>query len=68
MLVLGESRSIMESIIDLFHAMEVCTMDFRGTVKPKRWNRILNLVDDMTRVVVRRVLHDIFFNYESPTK
>ena len=54
----------MDSNICVFHLEEVHTMAFRGSIKPERWNRILNPVDGMTRIVVSRAIGEGFFNYE----
>ena len=39
-------------------------MAFRGNVKLERWNRVLNQVDDMSRIVVSHVIGEGLFNYE----
>lgn len=38
-------------------------MAFRGNIKPERWTRILNPVDNMTRVALNRALGEGMFNY-----
>ena len=54
----------METNISLFHATEVRTMAFRGNVKPERWKRVLNQVDDMFKVAVSCVIGEGLFNYK----
>lgn len=54
----------MESNIHLFHASENRTMAFCGAVKPERWNRLLNPVDDMTRFAISRALGEGVFDYQ----
>ena len=54
----------MDSNICLFLASEVRTMAFRGRIKPERWNRVLNQVDDMTRLAINRALGEGIFDYE----
>ena len=39
-------------------------MEFRGNIKPKRWSRILNLVDNTRRVALNRALGEGTFNYD----
>ena len=39
-------------------------MAFRGNIKPERWNRILNPMDDLSRVVISRVSGEKIFNYD----
>ena len=54
----------METNVILFHVSEVQTITFRANTKPKRWDHLLNLVDDMTRIVVNYVLGEDVFNYD----
>jgi hypothetical protein len=54
----------MDSNISVYHETETRTMAFRGSIKPERWSRILNLVDNMTRVVVSRAIGEGIFNYD----
>ena len=54
----------MENNTSLFHATKVRTMAFRGNVKPERWNKVLNQVDDMTRIVVSHIIGEGLFNYD----
>ena len=53
----------METNVILFHVSEVQTITFRTNTKPERWDHLLNLVDDMTRIVVNGVLGEGVFNY-----
>ena len=39
-------------------------MAFRGPIKHKRWNRILNPIDDMSRVAMSRTIREYAFNYD----
>ena len=39
-------------------------MAFHGNIKLERWNRILREVDDMTRIIVGRVIRESIFKYE----
>lgn len=53
----------MDTNISVFHAEEMRTMAFRGNIKPERWSRLLNLVDDMTRFALCRALGEGNFDY-----
>ena len=54
----------MDTNIFLYHAFENRTMAFLGSVKPERWNQLLRLIDDMSRVAVSRVFGEGVFKYE----
>jgi hypothetical protein len=55
---------VMETFIYLFHATEVRTMAFTGHIRPERWNKLLNPVDDMSRVAISRSLGEGVFSYD----
>ena len=54
----------MEMVVLVFHALETRTMAFKGNVKPERWNKILNPMDDLSRVIISRVIGKQAFNYD----
>ena len=54
----------METNISVFHASEVRTVAFKGKVKPERWNRVLNQVDDMSYLAISHVLGEGILDYE----
>ena len=58
------SQSAMDSNICLFHAVKIRTMAFRGRIKPERWNRVLNQVDDMTHLAISQALGEGMFDYD----
>lgn len=53
----------MDSNICVFHVGEMRTMAFRGNIKPERWSRLLNPVDNMTRFALCRALGEGNFDY-----
>ena len=53
----------MEANVLVFHFKEARTMAFWGNVTPEQWNIILNPLDDMSRIVVGRVIGEWIFNY-----
>ena len=54
----------MYSNSSLFHAFKNRTMAFCGPIKPQRWNRLLQPIDDMSWVAVSWVLGEGTFSYE----
>lgn len=53
----------MKTNIILFHDSEVRTVTFLSDVKPERWNKILNKLDDLARQIVERMLGERHFDY-----
>ena len=53
----------MDTNVMVFHTKEARTMAFRGPVKLECWNRILNLLDDMSRIAVGKVISEGIFDY-----
>ena len=54
----------MDTNIMVFHIKESWTLAFHGLVKLECWNRILNPLDDMSKIAMGRVVSEGIFDYD----